>query len=87
MDSGLKESHMARVALIAGLVLLGSVVFAEQQQPPADPAMLHRVINSLVQQRNAALDAAALAEAKAAQLAEDVQKLKAEMAAKDAKPQ
>jgi hypothetical protein len=86
MDSGLKESHMARAALIAGLLLLASPALA-QQQPPADPAMLHRVINALVQQRNAALDAAALAEAKAAQAAEELQKLKADAAAREVKPQ
>ena len=72
--------------LIALGLLLGSPAFAQQQPPPADPAMLHRVINALVQQRNAALDATALAEARAAQLAEEIQKLKAE-AEKEAKPQ
>lgn len=58
---------MTTVRLAAFLLgsLLVAPAFAQQQQPPADPATLHRVINALVQQRNAALDAAALAEARA----------------------
>ena len=46
----------------------------------ARPCALQREIPSLQQQRNAALDAAAFAEAPANQLAEQVEKLKAEPA-------
>ncbi len=77
---------MTRIGIIVGLLLLASAALAQQQQL-ADQVMLHRIISALVQQRNAALDAAALAEARAALLSEDVQKLKAEIAAKEAKPQ
>jgi len=64
---------MKKLAIIA--ILFASSAFA--QQP--DPTILQRVIPSLQQQRNEAMDKAALAEARAAQLAEEVQKLKAEL--------
>ncbi len=45
----------------------------------ADPAILQRLIPVLQAQRNEWLDRAALAEARAAQLAEEVQRLKSEL--------
>lgn len=65
---------MKRFAIAAAL--FAGPAFA-QQQP--DPAVIQRIIPSLQQQRNEAMDKAALAEARAAQLAEEVQKLKAEL--------
>lgn len=68
----------------AAFILLASPAFA--QQP--DPAFLQKLIPSLEAQRNDAMNKAAVAEAKAAQLAEEVQKLKADaQKAKEAKPQ
>lgn len=55
-------------------VLLSSSALAQQQQP--DQAMLQRVIQVLQSQRNEAYDKAAAAEARAAQMAEELQKLK-----------
>jgi len=63
---------------------LYSLAQSAQQQP--DPVVLQRIINSLQGQRNEAMDKAALAEARAAQLSEEVQRLKTEAAAKEAKP-
>jgi len=51
------------------------------QQP--DAAFLQKAITSLQAQRNAALDAQAGAEARMATFAEEVDKLKAQLAAKD----
>lgn len=72
-----------RLALFG--ILFASAAAAQQQQ--IDPATLQRIIVSLQQQRNEAMDKAALAEARAAQLAEalrqaqdEAQKLKAELA-------
>lgn len=71
--------------LIAAIALLIISSASAQQQP--DPAMMRRVIPLLQQQRNEANDRAALAEAKAAQLAEEVEQLKAQLAkTKEDKP-
>jgi hypothetical protein len=71
-----------RFLMAAVLSLVLSSAFAQQQQP--DPAMMRRIIPVLQQQRNAAFadvsDRLALAEAKAAQLAEEVEQLKAQLA-------
>lgn len=64
--------------LMAAVMLLIFSPASAQQQP--DPAMMRRVIPLLQQQRNEASDRAALAEAKAAQLAEEVEQLKAQLA-------
>lgn len=56
-----------------------SAVSAQQPARPPDPAFLQKAILSLQAQRNAALDGAAVAEARAAQLAEDNAKLKAQI--------
>lgn len=64
------------ISLAAAVLLLISPAFA-QQQP--DPAFLQRVIPPLQQQRNEAYDKAALAEARAALLAEEVKRLQAEL--------
>jgi hypothetical protein len=52
-------------------------VYAQQQQ--ADPAFMQRAITSLQTQRNNAFDAAAVAEAKAAGLTEDLAKANAKI--------
>lgn len=67
---------MKRILLF---LLAISVAPASAQQQP-DPAAMIRLIPILQDQRNAAMDAAAVALSKAAQLTEEVQKLKAELA-------
>jgi hypothetical protein len=59
-------------AIVALLLMTG---VAAAQQP--DPATFQRLLSSIEQQRNAAMNQAAIADARAAQLAEEVQKLKA----------
>lgn len=74
---------MKRIVLILSLFV--SPVCA-QQLP--DPALLQKLIPSLEQQRNDAQNRAALAEARAALLTEELQKIKADaQKAKEAKPQ
>ena len=70
------------LALIVGCV----PVMAQSAHPPLDPVIVQRVIEELRLQRDQANDAAAaagvrakVAEAKAEQLADEVQKLKAEL--------
>jgi hypothetical protein len=70
------------LALIVGCV----PVMAQSAHPPLDPVIVQRVIDELRLQREQANDAAAearvrakVAEAKAEQLADEVQKLKAEL--------
>lgn len=76
--------------IIIALVLAASPALAQQQQP-VDPALLHRAIAALQQQRNGALDAAAQAQAQASLQADEITRLKArvvelEKAAETAKP-
>ena len=66
---------MIRLAIL--LSLLVTPAFA-QQQPP-DPATLQRAIAAIQAQRNAALDQAASMQIEAQRLAEDNQKLRAEI--------
>lgn len=61
------------------LALLVSSAFAQQPQQPPDPAFMQKAIGAMQQQRNQAYDQAAIAEARAAQLADEVAKLKAEL--------
>jgi hypothetical protein len=70
------------LALIVGCV----PVMAQSAHPPLDPVIVQRVIDELRLQREQANDAAAaagvrakVAEAKSEQLADEVQKLKAEL--------
>lgn len=65
---------MFRWTVIA-ILAFTSPALAQQQ---ADPAALQKVIIALKAQREEAMDKAALAEARAALLAEENQKLKAE---------
>jgi len=65
---------MKRLAL--ALLLLATPAVAQQQQQP-DPAFLQRALASMQSQRNQALDSAAIADAKAAGLAEDLAKAQA----------
>lgn len=58
--------------------LLGSLIVTSATAQQLDPAVLQRVIGSLQAQRNEAMDKAALAEARAAQLADELQKAKAD---------
>jgi hypothetical protein len=64
---------MKRLAFVLALIALPAL--AQQ----SDLATMQRIAASLQQQRNEAMDKAALASARAAQLAEEVQKLKAEL--------
>jgi hypothetical protein len=70
------------LALIVGCV----PVMAQSAHPPLDPVIVQRVIDELRLQREQANDVAAaarvrakVAEAKAEQLADEIQKLKAEL--------
>jgi hypothetical protein len=74
---------MFRYLVALSVILLVSPAFAQQQ---SDPAFVQRIIGPLQQQRNNALDAAAVAQARADQLAEELEKLKAQLAAKEPKP-
>lgn len=74
---------MKRLAILAALLAFPAIA---QQQP--DPAALQKIAAALQAQRNEAMDKAALAEARAVQLAEEVQRLKIELDKfKEAKPQ
>jgi hypothetical protein len=64
------------LSLIYVLLVYSSAL--AQQQP--DPSLIRRIIPLLQQQRNEASDRAALSEAKAAQLSEEIEQLKAQLA-------
>lgn len=70
--------YIAIIWMLRGFCIGIAIAPASAQQQP-DPIILQHVIPSLQAQRNEAQDKAALAEARAAQLAEEVQKLKAEL--------
>lgn len=59
------------------VLLLASASPALAQQQPPDPALLQRVLGSMQTQRNQAQDAAAVAEARAIGLADDLNKANA----------
>jgi hypothetical protein len=65
-----------RLLAIIAIVLLPSFASGQQQ---LDSATLQRLLAAVEQQRNNALNQAAFAEARVVQLAEEVQRLKAEM--------
>lgn len=69
---------LQRTAIVAVSLLLATGAFA-QPQPPPDPVFLARALSALQAQRNAALDAQVVAEARAAMLADDVAQLKAKL--------
>lgn len=73
---------MKRIALILALIV--SPAAAQQQ---SDPAFLQKAIAILQQQRNNAMDKAAVAEAKLAQANEELEKLKAVSAQQEHKNQ
>jgi hypothetical protein len=60
-----------KIATVAVILAIASPAIA-QQQP--DPAFLQRAVNALQAQRNQALDAAAIAQARAAGLTDDLAK-------------
>lgn len=64
---------MLKKVLIA-LMLTTSFAMAQQPQQQPDPAFMQRAIQSLQAQRNAALDAQTVAEARVAGLTEDLNK-------------
>ena len=66
---------MKKIIVIAGL-LASTSAFA-QQQP--DPAVMQRALNVLQAQRNQAMDSAAIAEARAVGLADDLAKAQAKI--------
>lgn len=69
--------------IMIAAVLLASPAFA-QQQP--DPRFMQRAIAALQSQRNQALDAAAGAEARAAELADDLARAQARIKELEPKP-
>ena len=74
-----------KAILYACLALaLTNPALAQQPQQPPDPVLLQKLIGSLQVQRNQALDAAAVAEARAVMANDEL--AKAQAAAKDAKP-
>lgn len=74
---------MFRVVLI-GLLLLLLLAAPALAQQTADPAFLQKALQALQAQRNAALDGQAAAEARAALLTEEVDKLRKQV--EDLKP-
>ena len=72
---------MKSIAVAVALLL---AIPALAQQPPPDPAFMQKAIVALQVQRNAALDAQVVAEARAAQLSDEVAALKKQI--EDAKP-
>jgi hypothetical protein len=70
-DKNKVEKNMMRIVLITVTAVLVSFP-ALAQQP--DPAFLQRAVQALQAQRNAALDAEAISEAKALGLTEDLNK-------------
>jgi predicted nucleic acid-binding Zn-ribbon protein len=58
-----------------------------QQQQQADPVFMQHAINSLQTQRNAALDAAALAEAKLSSAMDSIAQLQAKIKELEKKPE
>jgi hypothetical protein len=73
------KKQMKHIIAIALLTISTTAGLAQQAAP--DPAFLQKAITALQTQRNAALDAQAGAEARAATLAEELEKLKAQIAA------
>lgn len=67
-------------------LLLTTPALAQQQSSP-DPAFMQRAISSLQVQRNQAMDAAAINEAKAAGLADDLTKAQARIKELEKKPE
>lgn len=74
-----------RSVLIAVVLLLVTPAAAQQQNVP-DPAFLQRAIASIENQRNQALSAQVVAEAKAAGLAEELAKANAKIKELESKP-
>lgn len=67
------------------LLLLALTSSASAQQP--DPIFLQKAITAVQTQRNLAMDAAAVAEAKAAQLSDDLAKAQARIKELEPKPE
>lgn len=70
--------------LVTVLALAAAPAFAEQQ--PADPAFLQRALDSVATQRNNALNSAAVQEARASLLEEQVKRLEARIKQFEANP-
>jgi hypothetical protein len=60
----------------AAAILASGIHAARTQQQPPDPAFMQKAIAALQAQRNTALDAQAMAESRAAMLADEVVSLK-----------
>jgi hypothetical protein len=75
------------LALIPAFAGTGAAFAQQPQQQPADPAFMQKAIQALQTQRNQALDAQAVVEAKAMQLADEVAKLKTELDELKKKPE
>lgn len=77
-------------AFIIGLALLAAAsatsALAQQAQPP-DPAFLQRALTAMQGQRNQAMDALAISEAKTAGVAEELAKTTARVKELEAKEQ
>lgn len=72
---------MKRTLTTVGLVLVATVAIAQVPQVPPDPVFLGKAIGQLVLDRNEALDRKVMAEAKAAMLQDEVDKLKKQIEA------
>jgi uncharacterized protein YicC (UPF0701 family) len=74
---------LRRIVTIAALLFLAGAAAAQQTAPqtapPANQASAQRIISMMQAQRNAALDAHAFAEARAAEMAEEIQRLTEEV--------
>mgnify|MGYP001562945755 CR=1 FL=1 len=74
-----------RFAIAALMLIISTSAFAQQQ--PLDPAFLHRAISALQAQRNQSMDTAAVSEARAAGLADELAKAQARIKELEKKPE
>jgi hypothetical protein len=74
-------------ARILVALMLALPFAANAQTAPPDPALLQHAANALQAQRNQAMDAAAIAEARAAGLADDLAKAQARIKELEPKPE
>lgn len=77
---------MIRSVVLAFAVLATTAAIAQPAPPAVDPALLQRALNVLQAQRNQAMDSAAIAEARAAGLTDDLAKANARIKELEPKP-
>lgn len=75
-----RDAFLVGAFSVAFSVLLGAYASAQQQPQASDPVLLQRALSVIADQRNAALNAQAIAEAQRAIAEEQIAKLKARIA-------